>query len=43
MNDEFIETRDLGDGRTLFVFPLLGGRARLGIGPSREQYFYDEW
>lgn len=35
--------RDLPDGRTIHVIPLSYGRARIGIGPTGEQWFDDVW
>lgn len=34
--------RDLDDGRTISVVPLLYGRARVNIGPTGGNYF-DSW
>lgn len=38
-----ISSRDLGDGRTLFVDPLTFGRARLLIGPTGGYTYDDGW
>lgn len=36
--------RYLPDGRTLYVYPLTYGRARLGVSPpGNTQVFDDEW
>lgn len=40
----YLGTRILTDGRGLYVYPLLGGRARLGISPpGNTSTFTDEW
>lgn len=38
-----IAKRALSGGRAACVFPLLGGRARLGVGPEGEPWFEDVW
>lgn len=35
--------RDLPDGRTLIIWPLTFGRARLVIGPTGARYYNDAW
>lgn len=40
----YLGQRILPDGRGLYVYPLLGGRARLGISPPGNTYtFSDEF
>lgn len=34
--------RDLGDGRTLYLFPLIGNRSRLCIGRTDDLMGYDD-
>lgn len=42
--DGFLAARTLPDGRFAGVMPLTFGRARLGVGPSRDcGCFTDEW
>lgn len=38
-----IFTKDLPPGRQAWVFPLLFGRARLGVGPAQGDTFDDLW
>jgi len=41
---DYIAQRELPDGRGLFIYELLGGRARLGISlPGNKSWFEDEW
>lgn len=36
--------KTLPDGRTIYIYPLTYGRARLGISPPGDTYtFDDEW
>jgi hypothetical protein len=41
--DVYLAARHLPDGRSLFVYPLTFGRARLGIGPRDDGAFDDVW
>lgn len=38
-----IAEKRLENGRTIIVYPLTYGRARLGIGPADQEVFNDEW
>ena len=35
--------KELPDGREVYVFPLLGGRARVAVGPPLAPYVDDVW
>jgi hypothetical protein len=37
------QTRPLLDGRELTAYPLIGGIARLSIGPAGEPFTDDQW
>jgi hypothetical protein len=36
-------TRDLDDGRTIVVYPLTFGRARIVIGKTGDEGYEDSW
>ena len=41
---DYLATRTLADGRIGYVFPLLGGRARLGVSQAGDLFgFENEW
>lgn len=35
--------KDLGNGKSLYVYPLTYGRARVGIGDTGSDFFDDVW
>lgn len=40
--DDYVE-RALSDGRTISVYPITFGRARLSIGPTGKKTYDDTW
>lgn len=43
IDGEYYAVRHLSDGRSIYVYPLTYGRARLGIGPRDASWFDNEW
>jgi hypothetical protein len=41
--DDHLYTRDLNDGRSLYVDPLTFGRARINIGATGALLYDDGW
>lgn len=41
--EDYFYTKVLPDGRGVYVFPLLLGRARLGIGLHGSEFIDDVW
>lgn len=40
---DYLWTRDLDDGRAVYLIPMLGGNLRLAIGDKGSIYFDDGW
>lgn len=39
----YFKVRDLPDGRRLFAYPIMNGKARLGIGDPESSFMDDLW
>jgi hypothetical protein len=39
----YLAARDLGDGRSLYVYELVFNKARLSIGPTGKPGFDNSW
>ncbi len=41
--DGLIAARAMPNGRVAHIYPLILGRARLGVGPATSMVYDDEW